>query len=394
MKSGWIPATVTAWLVATACAEAAPAYATDFHVHGLLDVVEAQPGAAYDQNLLTRGDASFDAYGVRMFCDAQVNPRLQVFTQIVLRDATPLYVEAAYITFTPSPTHDIQVLAGKIPWAIGTYAPRSYSDKNPLIGTPLMYQYHSTLLWYDVPPNADVLLSTRGSGQTHVNYGSYNAGRGMPIVDDSYWDVGVTFSGSIRPLEFAIGGVNGTPGWGSTSQDDNSGKTVLGRIGLAPLPGVRVGVSGAYGPYLNNAVAPELPAGKSVTDYRQMLGMADAEFFIGHLEARAEAAHNVWQTATVGDLPVDSGYAELKYLLSFGAYLAGRYDVIRFGKIADSAGVMHTWDYDVNRLETGVGYRFNRAMLAKVIYQQSVVDQDANPDLKLNLFAVMLSTSF
>jgi hypothetical protein len=394
MKSGRIPAGAAVCAIAIACAVATPSRATDFHVHGLLDVVAAQPGDAYDQNVLTRGDASFDAYGVRMFCDAQINPRLQFFTQAVLRDAVPPYLESAYLTFTPSPSHDLQILAGKIPWAIGTYAPRSYSDKNPLIGTPLMYQYHTTLVWYDVPQNADALLNTRGTGQTSVNYGYYNAGRGMPIVDDSYWDVGVTFSGSMRPLEFAIGGVNGTPGWASTSEDDNSGKTVLGRIGLAPLPGVRFGVSGSYGPYLESSVAPKLPPGKLVTDYHQTIGMADAEFFFGHIEARAEAAHNVWQSVTVGDLSVDAGYAEIKYLLSFGAYLAGRYDIMRFGKIADSAGQLHPWDYNVNRLEAGVGYRFNRAVLAKVIYQQNIIDQDANPDLKLDMFAAQLSTSF
>ena len=61
------------------------AQATDFHVHGILDVVGAEPGRAFEHNALIRGDSPFDAYSVRMFADAQVNTRLQIFTQFHAR---------------------------------------------------------------------------------------------------------------------------------------------------------------------------------------------------------------------------------------------------------------------------------------------------------------------
>ena len=246
---------------------AAPAaQSAEFHVHGLLELVGTGRGEAYDYNVQARGDASFDPYGLRMFADGQVNPRLQVFSQFVLRDATEPYVDGAYLLFTPAPTRDFHVLAGKVPWPIGTYAPRTYSNRNPLIGAPLMYQYHTTLVWYEIPPDADALLSSSGLGEFGVNYEGYAMGRGMALVDDSYWDIGVTLTGSERPLEYALGVSAGTPGWASTSKDENSGKTVLGRLGLAPLPGLRFGVSGAYGPYLIQELNPEMPAGHNVND--------------------------------------------------------------------------------------------------------------------------------
>jgi len=375
---------------------AAPAEATEIHAHGLLDLVATGRGPAFDHNVLIRGDSPFDPYGLRLFADAQVNPRLQIFSQLVARDATTPYVDGAYLLFTPSLAHDVHVLAGKLPWAVGTYAPRTYSNHNPLIGAPLMYQYHSTLLWYDVVPSADALLATAGSGQYGVNYVGYPEGRGMAIVDDSYWDVGVTITGSARPLEFALGMTAGTPGWGSTTKDENSGKTVLGRLGVAPAPVVRIGVSGAYGPYLDASVGPDLPPGHSVTDYHQKLGMADAELLAGHVEVRAEAARNVWETVTVGNLAVTSGYAELKYSLSFGAFLAGRWDVMRFDKIADSAGAKHPWDSDVTRTEGGVGYRFNRDAVAKLVYQYTLKATDGVPerDRSYALIAAQLSIGF
>jgi len=214
----------------------------DFRWHGMLDIVLAERTNAFQLNRLERGDNPFDPYRVRLFAESQPNDRLQVLGQFVLDDASGLYVDGAYAIFTPSPARDIHLMAGKLPWAIGTWAPRTYSNRNPLISPPLMYQNHTTLVWYDIVPSADQLLATAGRGSIGVNYFGYPEGYGMPIVDDSYWDVGVTVAGSVRPIEFALGGVNGAPSWGSTQRDDNSGKSILGRIGFTPIPALRVGV--------------------------------------------------------------------------------------------------------------------------------------------------------
>lgn len=259
-----------------------------------------------------------------------------------------------------------------------------------------MYQYHTTLLWYDLVPSADALLATSGSGQYGAGYQGYAEARGMPLVDDSYWDVAVTLTGSQRPLEYALGVFAGTPGWGSTSQDENSGKSVLGRIGLAPLPAMRFGVSGAYGPYLDESVNAELPEGSDSNDYHQQLAMADVELLAGHVEVRAEGARNRWETPTVGDLDVTSGYLEGKYSLSFGGFLAGRFDAMRFGDIADSTGAEYPWDANVTRFEVGGGYRFSRGAQAKVVYQRTNVDVE-NPApayRRLSLVAAQLSIAF
>jgi hypothetical protein len=382
--------------IALALAAATPSRAAEFHFHGLLDVVASGRGPAYDYNRLTRGDSPFDAYSLRVFADASVNDQLSIFSQCVLRDATTPYVDGAYLSYRPSLGRDVNVVAGKIPWPIGTFAPRTYSNKNPLIGSPLMYQYHSSLVWYQIPPTADALLSSAGKGQFGVNYEGYDMGPGMPLVDDSYWDVGVTLLGSERPVEYAVGIVAGTPGWGSTSRDENSGKTVLGRLGLAPLPALRVGVSGAYGPYLDQGVAAEIPAGRDVTDYHQKLMMADVELLLGHAELRAEGAHNVWESPTVGDLEVRSGYVEGKYSLPFGTFVAGRWDALRFGEIADSTGVQRPWDWNVTRIETGVGYRFNRDAQAKLVYQRNRIETDAAAEVYQthSLVGLQVSVSF
>ncbi len=124
--------------------------------------------------------------------------------------------------------------------------------------------------------------------------------------------------------------------------------------------------------------------------------MADAELLAAHLEVRAEGAHNAWETPALGDLEVTSGYVEAKYALTFGAYLAGRYDVQRFGKIADSGGIKHPWDADVTRVETGVGYRFSRDVIGKVVYQHTRLDLESVPKDQRGhaLVAAQISVAF
>lgn len=376
-------------LAAVLMSSAPRAWAGDVTVRGLLDVVAAQRGDAFATNLRVRGDSPYDAYGARLFVDGQVNPALTARLQVLLHDASGPYVHGAYLTWTPKPERDLNVQAGKIPWPIGTWAPRTYSDRNPLIGAPLLYQYHSSLAWSDVPADVDALLAAAGQGATGLGYTGSDADRGMPIVDDSYWDVGVTVTGSRRPLEYAVSVMAGAPGWGSTMEDDNSGKTVAGRVGVQPHPALRVGVSGAIGPYLGDWVRHALPPGRVANDYDQRLLMADAEFSLGPLDLRAEGADNVWETSFAGDLGVRSGYIEGRIALASGAFLAGRWDELRFDDVADSSGTVRSWDANVSRVEAGIGYRFTRDVVGKTTWQRTQV-----AGRPLELFAAQLSVRF
>lgn len=391
-RNGWIAvaAAQLSWTAMGSAAELPP-----IHVHGLLDVALANRGVAAESNFLQRGDSPLDGYGVRLFLDAVPSEHVQVLTQLVLRDAVPLYVDGAYVLLTPSPQRDLHLMAGKIPWPIGTWAPRTYSNKNPLVGSPLMYQYHSTLLWYELPADADQLLSIAGSGQYGVGYASPGGARGMAVVDDSYWDVGAVVTGSARPFEFAAGAVSGVPGWGTTSVDDNSGKSVLGRLGLAPVPMLRLGVSGSYGPYLQESLDPMLPAGKTANDYHQILVMADAAIEFGHVSLIAEAFRNTWENPTLGDLDVEGGYVEAKVTLAAGFHAAGRIDALRFSDIVDSGGSARSWDRDVDRIEAGLGYRFDRNVLGKLVWQSDTWrSHGSSPSVSHDLVAGQLTVAF
>ena len=128
-----------------------------------------------------------------------------------------------------------------------------------------------------------------------------------------------------------------------------------------------------------------------MNEFYQTLGMVDAEFATGHLELRAEGAWNTWQTPTVGDLDVTTGYVEMKYSFPFGGFAAGRLDGMRFSEIEDSNGVKHPWDSNIARWEIGAGYRIDRNILTKLVYQHTTLE---GRDIEPSLFAAQLSVGF
>ena len=374
-----VPVALVLLLVVPALARAA-----DVSLHGLLDVTASGRGRGFESNALFRGDSNFDPYRLLLSAEGSLAPEIEFVTHLRLGDGAPLYVDGAWVRWTPDPARDLHLEAGKIPWIIGTWAPRTYSDHNPLIGAPLLYQLHTTLLWWDVPPDADALLAASGRGQYGVGYSGFGSSRGMAVVDDSWWDVGADVTGSLRPLEYAFGATLGTPGWGNPAHEENGGKTVLGRIGVLPLPGLRLGVSGARGSYLHEYMDPYLPDGQTASDFHQNLGMADLEVLFGHVELRSEAFLNVWETPTVGDLRVRGGYGEAKVTVLPGVYLAGRWDRMLFSDVIDSGGAAHPWDLPRTRWEAGAGWRPRRDLIFKLVGQRTITHfaaADANDDL-------------
>ncbi len=338
---------------------------TVYAVRGLLDLglVSSVQGLAL--NRLTMGDSNFDPYRLRLFVDARVSPALELHVQTIFHEGmSALRADGAYALYTPWPGRDVSIEAGKIPLFVGTYAPRTYSDRNSLVGTPLLYQYRTALLWDDVMLDAGQLVQHSGQGQSDPSR-PY-----LPVVDERWWDTGAAIIGSIRPFEFSAGVVQGSPSWPSPGPDNTPGMSLAGRLGVVPFTGIRLGVSGADGTWMAASFSPALPAGANVRDYHETTLMADAELARGPLELRGEAVHRRWETIATGDLEVDGGYAEARWALSCGGWLAFRAEALRFSDIVTSSGV-RPWDDGVDRWEAVAGYRVTHDVRVKAGYQRT-----------------------
>lgn len=363
-------------------------------IRGLLDVTAAGGTRAVELNRLNNGDSNFDPYRLRIFLDAPLEGGFSMhFQSIVIGQNYALLQYGAYARWTPLPARDLQIQAGFIPWAIGTWAPRTYSNVNPLIGMPMLYQLHGTLSFAEPPPSADALLGAAGSGEFGVDYGNGRNSRGVPIVYDRCWDAGVVVIGSQRPVEYALGFVQGSPSWPQNARDTSPGKTVLGRVGFLPAPEVRIGVSAAQGPWMPSSfqtMAPGVDLGRQL----QRLVIADLQVQRGRVEVRGEGYVNDWQTPFVGRLTVRGVWAEAKVGVAPGVWLALRGEARRHSMLADSAGSRRPWDHDRDRWEAGIGYRATRQATIKAAWQRNlerIAGAAARPD---DLFAGSLALAF
>ncbi len=349
------------------------AFATHVHAeaqwkaHGILDLGLVSSIEGRELNRLTIGDSNFDPYRVRLFLDARVAPGLELHVQSILHEgAWGLRADGAYAMWTPWEGRDLSLEAGKIPWLIGTYAPRAYSDRNWLVGTPLLYQYRTALPWAELLTNTDDLVANAGIAQRD------REATFLPVVDERWWDTGAACLASFAPWEFAAGIIQGSPSWPTPGTDNTPGSSVLGRIGVVPVAGVRAGVSAADGTWMPEFVSYGLPTGRDVRDYHESTLMADLELARGLFEARGEYAFRRWQTAYTGDLRVRAGYAEARWTHSSGAWLALRGEAMRFSDVATTTAALRPWDDPVDRWEGVVGYRVTHEVRAKAGVQRTV----------------------
>jgi hypothetical protein len=364
----------------------------ELKVRGLLDLGLISSVKGDSLNRLTFGDSNFDPYRLRLFLDAQLSPNFELHVQTIFHEGDKQVIRAdgAYALWTPWLDRDLSLEAGKIPWPIGTYAPRTYSDKNPLIGTPLMYQYRTSLSWEVPALSVDDQVSRAGTGQFLQDWDHHY----LPVVDERWWDTGAIVIGSQRPVEYSLGVVQGSPGWPSPGPDNTAGATTLGRLGLVPTPGIRVGVSGADGTWMPAWYAIVLPPGKDLRDYHETTLMVDAELARGPLELRGEGANRRWETIRSGNLDTRTGYVEARWALPQGAWLAARAEALRFGDVTTSAAVTRPWDDGVDRYEAAVGYRVTQDVRVKLAFQRTRRYPFASERLQDDLVAGSLSIRF
>jgi hypothetical protein len=288
----------------------------------------------------------------------------------------------------------LDVQAGRIPPAFGSFGRRTYYADNPLIGYPLAYQYLISLRTDAVPATVGDLLRMRGRGwQLTYPVGNPDPAPGVPLVSGFRWDTGVQAHWSSRPLE-----VTGAVTVGTLSDprlpDNNDGLQFSGRAAVHPTVGLTLGASGARGAWLSDDVTSLLP--DPHRSYAQTAFGADAEYSRGYWLVRGEL---VWTrfnvplaaSSRVEDLDALGMWVEGRYRLTPRIAIAGRLDRLGFSTV-DQAGVALTWDAPVDRVEVDLSYYIQRNLVARVALQHA--DRDGGRVRKRTYFAGQLAYWF
>ncbi len=364
-------------------------------VGGIVDVVHAEGSKPFLNNN-TLGDNDFN--NIRTLLNVQFThgEKLRADVEVLFDDASEdrIRLQGAFVTLFDLPDEKLNLMVGKIPNLFGNFAKREFSNVNPLIGQPLMRQYRTSLDWNNLWNNREQLILKRrrqdfgGDLPIEVLRGA------APTVYDARWDFGVEMFGSLAFFEYQLAVTEGSIS--NPTAGANDGKQFLGRVGINPAAGLRFGFSGAINPYLSRADDQRLlEAGKGKGEFRQRAYGADVEASYRYLIVFSEFVRSEWD-ATVEEDQLDnwSWYVDAKYKVHPRFYVAGRYDMMMFGKIRNpDTGAKETWDYNVRRYEAGVGFRVTAEATLKFVAQWMDLDDDSGIKTKRTM-AVQLSVPF
>lgn len=322
--------------------------------------------------------------------EVRATERLQFLAEVRVDHMNDVQPFALYARIRPWPARQFDIQIGRVPPTFGAMVRRSYGADNLLIGQPLAYQYLTPLRPDSIPSNTTDLLAMRGRGWlTRFSRGDPTPKPGVPLVNGFRWDTGVQLHG-----EWGIVDWTGAVTMGTVSNprvdDDNDGRQVAGRVVVHAAPSLALGVSGARGAFLSDAVASALPDGFDLEDGVQRAIGLDAEYSFGRFLARSEAIWSRWTLPAIGPpyladpLDATAVLLEARYRLLPGVHAAIRGERLEFGRISGLIPVSNSgsvapleylrtdaseWDAPVQRLEVGGGWSVRRNVVVKASWQ-------------------------
>jgi hypothetical protein len=235
---------------------------------------------------------------------------------------TEVYLNQLGVRWSPSDLFTVE--AGKVKHVVGLFATRRLSFRNPLVGAPDGYS--------DSYPVGLVASGT-------LNRVDYRVGvLSLPLTRDGY---------------VPAPGVQYRPAMG---------------LGFTPTTGLRIGVSGSVGSYLNPGLSSAQLRGREWCDYRQRLFAADLQLSRGYFEANAEAARGSYEVPGAPTSTGYSGYLEMKYTFAPRFYLATRLERNDYPFISPLGGST-SWvsvRSAFSDAELGGGYRLSSSTLLKL----------------------------
>jgi len=303
-------------------------------------------------------------------------------------------VAQAFLGYTRTHNKTTFVIkAGQLASAFGSF-PLHYDDAdNPLIDQPLPYASYLALRPDQLPCNASDLINGGAWGPLAFHCGGSQAASDGLTPATLYGLPGVELDVSTGKLDGRFQLTNSSPANPQSLLSGSQHAQWTAGGGYTVVPGLRVGASAFRGPFLDRAVEPFLPAGKTVWNFPATGAGLDAEWARGRWSTSGE-----WQWFRF-DYPgfrasptVSFGYADVKAVINARVYVA-----LRAGYQGNSRVTDLTWQSDGTfepnhqSYELAFGFRPNRWQLIKVGYEWlQTPEVSGNRD---NVFGIQLVTS-
>ncbi len=357
----------------------------DVQVSGLADFVFRNSKEFDVTNNSFRDFSNFHTSRTRLFFDGNIGDNADLFAQILV-DGYGFQLYGAYARFSNLAGNHLHLNVGLIPPTVGSYAPRTYSDKNPLIGTPLLYNFHTAL-----DPNELGAIGTFGELE-EAKEERYDSG--LPFIYDACWNSGVEFYGTAGKLDYSLGLLIGSVSKPMQQQDRKDVPQLTTHFTYNFSPGLKAGLSAFAGPYLSDALfdEPGAPADINANDFLNTGIGYEFYFSARYLEIYSEGFSVNWEYPGLPDLGSVAAYIEAKYKIQTRWYAAARFDLVEPGRIEVAPGVEEKWDNPLKRYEFGLGYKPMRGTTVKLVAQLNKFDIDQT--FNSELVALQISALF
>jgi hypothetical protein len=313
---------------------------------------------------------------IALAASVRASDHMELLGEVRLDHADTLRPYTAFVRIRPWLTRAFDIQIGRVPQTFGAFSATAYGPAHLLIGTPLAYQYLTSLRPDAVPASADDLLRMRGRGWlTSFPLGDPAPAPGVAMVNLTRRDTGLQVHARPGRWQFTAAVTAGTLS-NPRLDDDNDGRQIAGRAVWEVTPGLRAGFSAARGAFLARELAPVTDPGRAVESYRQEAVAADVEFSRDRWFTRGEVIHSRWRLPSPATpaLPpwvsATAWWVEGRYRVAPGVDVAARGERLGFSRVTGSNRT-DQWDAPVRRLELGVSYRVRHNVALKGALQRN-----------------------
>lgn len=272
-------------------------------------------------------------------------------------------VDEYFLRWTPLDAPVINLQAGKFATVFGDWVQRHLAWDNPFVTAPLAYENVLIMTDTAAPPAAAGFLARRGRTDTKRSW--------LPVIWGPSYATGASLFGRVERFDYAFevknASLSSRPASWRADEVGFNAPTYTGRLGFRPDAAWNFGISGSTGAYMA-ADSAALPAGTERDDFQQSTLGFDASYAHGHLQLWSEVIVSRFEVPNVGNADSLSYFIEAKYKLTESLFAAVRWNQQFFDTVPDGAGGSAVWESRILRIDTAVGYRFNRSLQFKLQY--------------------------
>ncbi len=356
---------------------------------GLLDIEAYQFSQPSPGFIFSEGHALVNPR-LTLFFDAQLGPHWYLFAQSRLdrgfdpADANAdLRLDEYAVRWTPWEDGRFNVQVGQFATVVGNWMHRHLSWDNPFMTGPLIYENMTPIYDAEIPATREAFLE----GITEDKY-EYN-----PVIWGPSYAPGLAVSGALGKFDYAFEWKNSSlssrPETWRLDQLDLEHGTFSGRIGYRPNQAWTFGLSASQGAYYLDSVESELPAGRTMNDYKETVLGQDVSFAWHHWQLWAEVYEARFGVPNVGHADVMGCYLEAKYKFSPQFFGALRGNLQLYGDVPDVSGGTMPWGRDTWRIDAAATYRFTAHVQAKLQYS---LEHESRSELSYSHLAALQFT--